>query len=73
MENEYKEGTSPVLKKAAFSRLNWIKRNILDELIIADRELVFQNEKQERRAVDFFVANTEFLFQNKEKEKPALS
>ena len=72
MENEYKEGSGSFFKKPTFSRLSLIKRKILDELIIADRELVFQYEKQEKRAVDFIVAKTELIFQKEEKENPTL-
>ena len=41
------------------------------ELIIADKELVFQNEEKEKRAAELSIANTELVFQNQEKEKRA--
>ncbi|MFA6484303.1 MAG: PAS domain S-box protein, partial [Bacteroidales bacterium] len=41
------------------------------ELIIANKELIFQNEEKEKRAAELVVANKELLFQNEEKEKRA--
>jgi len=40
-------------------------------LIIANQELVFQNEEKEKRAAELIVANKELAFQNEEKEKRA--
>jgi light-regulated signal transduction histidine kinase (bacteriophytochrome) len=42
-----------------------------DELMIATKELVFQNEEKEKRAAELIVANKELVFQNEEKEKRA--
>ena len=42
-----------------------------DELIVANKELVFQGEEREKRAVELLIANKELVFQNKEKEKRA--
>src|SRR5665648_223781 len=41
------------------------------ELIIANKELVFQNEEKEKRAEELVVANKELAFQNEEKDKRA--
>jgi len=41
------------------------------ELIIADKELVFQNEEKGKRAKELIIANKELDFQNEEKEKRA--
>ena len=41
------------------------------KLIIANKELVFQNEEKEKRAADLIVANKELAFQNEEKDKRA--
>ena len=41
------------------------------ELIIANRELVFQNQEKENRAAELIIANLELDFQNQEKEKRA--
>ena len=55
-----------------------INRDITDrkraeaKLIIANQELVFQNEEKEKRAAELVIANQELVFQNKEKEKRAL-
>ena len=46
-----------------------IKRS--DELIIANKELVFQNEEKEKRAAELIIANKELVFQNEEKENRA--
>ena len=42
-----------------------------DELSIANKELVFQNEEKEKRAAELGIANKELVFQNEEKEKRA--
>src|SRR5665811_1448485 len=41
------------------------------ELLIANKELVFQNEEKEKRAAELIIANKELVFQNGEKEKRA--
>ncbi|MBE3141611.1 MAG: PAS domain S-box protein, partial [Thermoplasmata archaeon] len=41
------------------------------ELIIANKELAFQNEEKGKRADELIVANKELAFQNREKEKRA--
>ncbi len=41
------------------------------ELIIANKELAFQNEEREKRAAELIIANKELAFQNAEKEKRA--
>jgi len=41
------------------------------ELLIANKELVFQNEEKEKRAEELVVANKELAFQNEEKDKRA--
>ena len=40
-------------------------------LIIANKELAFQNEEKEKRAAELIIANKELAFQNQEKEKRA--
>ncbi|MBU1483371.1 MAG: PAS domain-containing sensor histidine kinase, partial [Bacteroidetes bacterium] len=47
------------------------KEKRADELIIANKELAFQNEEKEKRADELIIANKELAFQNKEKEKRA--
>ena len=42
------------------------KNKISDELIIANKELAFQNEEKEKRAAELIIANKELAFQNKE-------
>ena len=39
------------------------------ELIIAHKELAFQNDEKEKRAAELGIANKELIFQNEEKEK----
>jgi light-regulated signal transduction histidine kinase (bacteriophytochrome) len=41
-------------------------------VIIANKELAFQNKEKEKRAAELVIANKELAFQNKEKEKRAL-
>jgi len=41
------------------------------ELIIANKELAFQNDEKEKRAQELIIANKELAFQNDEKEKRA--
>jgi PAS domain S-box-containing protein len=42
-----------------------------DELILANKELVFQNKEKQKRADELAIANRELAFQNREKEKRA--
>ena len=41
------------------------------ELVIANKELLFQNREKEQRAAELFIANQELIFQNNEKEMRA--
>jgi len=41
------------------------------QLIIANKELAYQNEEKEKRAAELIIANKELTFQNEEKEKRA--
>ncbi|HZK53265.1 MAG TPA: ATP-binding protein [Desulfosporosinus sp.] len=41
------------------------------ELVIANKELAFQNEEKEKRAAELVIANIELAFQNDEKDKRA--
>jgi signal transduction histidine kinase/CheY-like chemotaxis protein len=41
------------------------------QLVIANKELAFQNEEKEKRAAELIIANKELHFQYKEKEKRA--
>src|SRR5665648_497336 len=41
------------------------------ELVIANKELVFQNEEKEKRAEELIITNKELVFQTEEKEKRA--
>jgi diguanylate cyclase (GGDEF)-like protein len=43
----------------------------LAELVIANKELAFQNDEKEKRAAELVIANEELAFQNGEKEKRA--
>jgi PAS domain S-box-containing protein len=47
------------------------KRKNIDELVIANQELAFQDEEKEKRAAELVIANKELAFQNNEKEKRA--
>jgi len=48
-----------------------ILRQKAAELVIANKELAFQNEEKEKRAAELVIANKELTFQNEEKEKRA--
>jgi len=45
------------------------RKQAKQELIIADKELVFQKEEKKKRADELIIANKELAFQNREKEK----
>jgi len=47
------------------------KEKLAAELILANKELEFQNEEKEKRAAELVIADEELLFQNQEKEKRA--
>jgi light-regulated signal transduction histidine kinase (bacteriophytochrome) len=40
-----------------------------DALIIANKELVYQNEEKQKRAAELIIANKELVYQNEEKQK----
>ncbi len=44
---------------------------LIAELLIASKELTFQNDEKEKRAEEFCIVNKELEFQNDEKEKRA--
>jgi signal transduction histidine kinase/DNA-binding response OmpR family regulator len=41
------------------------------QLVVANKELAFQNKEKEKRAAELIIANKELAFQNEEKEKRA--
>jgi len=56
----------------ALYRKTTIRHNKAEqELIIANKELAFQNEEKEKRAAELVIANKELAFQNEEKGKRA--
>ncbi|QNK64191.1 two-component sensor histidine kinase [Pedobacter sp. PAMC26386] len=48
-----------------------MRKNDSDELIIANKEIAFQNQEKKNRAAELIIANKELVFQNKEKENRA--
>jgi PAS domain S-box-containing protein len=48
-----------------------LRKKAEQELIIANKDLTFQNEEKEERAAELIIANKELAFQNEEKEKRA--
>jgi signal transduction histidine kinase len=48
-----------------------INEKIASELLLANKELIFQNEEKEKRAAELILVNKELAFQNEEKEKRA--
>jgi signal transduction histidine kinase/CheY-like chemotaxis protein len=55
----------------AYKKLSLQAEEKAAELVVANKELAFQNEEKEKRAEELKIANKELLFQNKEKEKRA--
>ena len=60
----------------AKNELTYLKNNLellvkkrVAELVIANKELAFQNEEKEKRSAELIIANKELAFQNEEKEK----
>ena len=45
------------------------KRKKSDELIIANKELAFQNREKEKRADELIIANKELVFQKRRERK----
>lgn len=52
-------------------RADITERKRFEHLIIANKELAFQNEEKDKRAAELVIANKELAFQNEEKEKRA--
>ncbi len=48
-----------------------MKKSTDQELISANKELLFQNEEKGKRTAELVIANKELIFQNEEKEKRA--
>ena len=48
-----------------------LRKKAEQEIIIANKELVFQNDEKEKRANELVIANKKLAFENKEKEKRA--
>ena len=67
----YRDGTGNVLYYDGTIEDITERRRVEQELIIANKELLFQNEEKEKRAAELVIANKELLFQNEEKEKRA--
>ena len=59
------------MKLKTLSRRDLIKKQKPDELIIAKRELAFQNAEKEKRAAELVIADIELVFQTEEKGKRA--
>src|SRR5664280_1826310 len=57
--------------KALYNKDITGRKQAKQELIIADKELAFQNREKEKRADELILANKELAFQNVEKEKRA--
>jgi len=67
----------PVLEDGKIVGMQGVIRDITKrkqaelELILANKELVFQNDEKEKRAAELIIANKELVFQNDEKDKRA--
>jgi len=60
-----------VLEQKAYELAFQDKEKRADELIIANKELAFQDKEKGKRADELIIANKELVFQNEEKEKRA--
>ncbi len=65
----YKDDTGNVL--GVFAAARDVTAQKAEELSIANKELVFQNNEKEKRSAELIIANKELAFQNEEKEKRA--
>ena len=63
----YKDGRGNVL--GAILVMRDVPEQKAYELIIANKELAFQDQEKEKRAAELIIANKELIFQNEEKEK----
>ena len=61
-----REGMEKVIEKAKIN-----EEKLVAELVIANKELNFQNKEKEKRTAELVIANKELTFQNQEKEKRA--
>ena len=70
-DDDKSQGVSEeLIVNAATATFNSWKKSE-EALLIANKELVFQNEEKEKRAAELVIANKELIFQNEEKEKRA--
>ncbi len=69
----YLSGISSKSRKECFINLVDIseRKKSEQELVVANKELAFQNEEKEKRANELVIANRELAYQNEEKEKRA--
>jgi signal transduction histidine kinase len=69
----HKRNEMTTTNKKANKNLSVTKRKLKPaaELIIANKELIFQNEEKEKRAAELVIADKELVFQNEEKENRA--
>src|SRR3989344_5202013 len=56
---------------AAVAAVDIAEQKRAKELVLANKELVFQYKEKEKRAAELVIANKELVFQNDEKEKRA--
>jgi hypothetical protein len=66
-----KTPTKTPISQLPIMGMGFDRKQAEQELIIANKELAFQNEEKEKRAAELIIANKELAFQNKEKEKRA--
>ncbi len=66
-----KDRAGNIIGASVISRDITLRKQADEALLIANKELAFQNEEKEKRAAELVIANKELLFQNKEKEKHA--
>lgn len=65
------EGEDNNQLKGEIINLKLVNQKLMRDLLIANRELTFQNEEKRKRSTELGIAYKELIFQDKEKEKRA--
>ncbi len=60
-----------IILKYEINSLKLINDKLINDLLVANKVLTFQEEEQRKRAEELGIANIELIFQDKEKEKRA--
>jgi two-component system cell cycle sensor histidine kinase/response regulator CckA len=66
--NIYTKDAKTIIATIAHGQDITERKHAVEKLIIANKELVFQNEEKEKRAAELIIANKELVFQNEERK-----